>query len=151
MYLSIPHSVNCTSCWSPAEPILPKLSATHERLRRPALDSTCQAALLLLTNKTLVPLRILTTQLPERKKLCLRMASPATVFPYWRSFEVFRWPVSLNVLDASFSTAKFGLYNAILKEVSDWHMRMDMNGNVRVCFKNSGETEEIYQTPTSRD
>jgi hypothetical protein len=29
------------------------------------------------------------------------------------------WLVSLNVLDASFSTAKFGLYSAILKEVSD--------------------------------
>lgn len=69
VYLSIPHSVYCTSCRPPAEPIVPKLPALHKRLRRPALDSTCHAAVLLLINKTLVPPRIPTTQLLERKKI----------------------------------------------------------------------------------
>jgi len=59
--------VYCTSCWPPAEPILPKLPALHIRLRRPALDSTCHVAVLFLINKTLVPPRILTTRLLEKK------------------------------------------------------------------------------------
>ena len=90
VYLSIPHSVHCTSRWPPAEPILPKLPALHKRLRRPDLDSTCHAAVLFLINRTLVPPRILTTQLLEKKKkLCLRMASLVTASLYCPSFEVF--------------------------------------------------------------